>query len=175
MNVAIPDPCLVVLIGAAGSGKSTFAARHFERSEVLSSDAYRALISGDEADQSASGAAFGRLHRDLTRRLANRQMSVVDATNLDRGARRELLRRAAAATIPAIAIVLDLPADLVLARNANRVGRIVDDRVVRDHLERLHHTLAQPARVLGAEGFSLVIMLRDVHEVEALRIVRQVR
>ena len=52
--LSIPDPSLVVLIGAAGSGKSTFAARHFAPGEVLSSDAYRALIAGDPADQRAT-------------------------------------------------------------------------------------------------------------------------
>ena len=39
MRLTIPDYCLVVLIGASGSGKSTFAARHFLPTEVVSSDA----------------------------------------------------------------------------------------------------------------------------------------
>ena len=168
MEIAIPDPCLVVLIGAAGAGKSTFAARHFERSEVLSSDDYRALISGDAADQTATGAAFGRLHRDLTRRLADRRLSVVDATNLTRGARMALLRRAALARLPAVAIVFDLPADLVLARNAGRPERIVDELVVRNHLDLLRATLSQGARALEAEGFSKVIVLRDALDVDAV-------
>ncbi len=98
-EIVIPDPSLVILVGAAGSGKSTFATRHFRPSEILSSDAMRVLISGDEADQHATDAAFGRLHRELERRLQERLLTVVDATNVERRARRALLARAVAAGV----------------------------------------------------------------------------
>ena len=87
VDLVIPDPCLVVLVAAAGAGKSTFAARHFDPAEILSSDAYRARIAGDEADQRATRAAFEQLHRDLEQRLADRRLTVVDATNVERSAR----------------------------------------------------------------------------------------
>jgi predicted ATPase len=68
--IVIPDPSLVLLVGAAGAGKSTLAARLFPADEIVSSDALRALISGDEGDQRVSGAAFRILHRTVRRRLA---------------------------------------------------------------------------------------------------------
>ena len=114
-EIDIVDPSLVVLIGAAGAGKSTFAAHHFTDDEVLSSDRFRALVSGDEADQSATHAAFGRLHRELARRLEAGRFTVVDATSLEPSSRRALLARAVAAGVPATAIVFDLPAETVLA------------------------------------------------------------
>jgi len=117
-RIIVADPSLIVLVGAAGSGKSTFAARHFAPAEILSSDAYRALIAGDETDQRATKPAFGRLHRELGQRLAAGQLSVVDATNIEPAARRALVTRAAGASLPATAVVLDLPPSLVLARNA---------------------------------------------------------
>jgi len=171
-EIAIPNPSLVVLIGAAGSGKSTFAARHFDASEILSSDGFRAMIAGDAADQTATKAAFGRLHRALAHRLARRRMSVVDATNIERAARRTLLRSAAAAGLPAVAIVFDLPADVVLARNAGRVERIVDEQVIRNHLARLRLAIDGPASGLDSEGFSRVIVLRDPGELDAVTVVR---
>lgn len=44
LGTTIPDPALIVLIGAAGSGKSTFAAT-WNPSQVLELDAVRAMIS----------------------------------------------------------------------------------------------------------------------------------
>jgi protein phosphatase len=169
----LPDPSLVVLIGAAGAGKTTFAARHFEPAEILSSDAYRALISGDEADQRATPAAFKRLHETLQRRLANRLLTVVDATNAERWARRTLLVRAEAAGLTATAIVLDLPQATILARNASRSGRVVDARVVERHLERIRRSLDGPGPRLGDEGFRQVVTLRDPLELDELQIIRR--
>lgn len=169
--IAIPDPCLVVLVGAAGSGKSTFTARHFDPSEVLSSDGYRALIAGDEADQSVTRAAFGRLHRDLGRRLGAGQLTVVDATNLDGAARRPLLKRAASVGLDAVAIVLDLPSTIVLPRNQARSERVVDPEVVTRHLRRLRSAI-DTAGGIHADGFTTVVVLRDPREVDEATIVR---
>lgn len=138
-----------------------------------SSDAYRALIAGDESDQRATRAAFGQLHRALEQRLADRLLTVVDATNVERSARQALLVRAGAAGVPAIAIVLDLPQATIFARNAGRSSRIVDERVVRRHLERLRHSLDGPAAHLRDEGFRQIVILRDPLELDEVRIVRR--
>jgi len=168
--IALPDPSLVVLIGAAGAGKTTFAARHFDASEVLSSDAFRATISGDAADQSASAAAFRALHRALERRLRDGRLCVVDATNLGREARRALLSRAASAGVPAVAIVLDLPPDVVLARNVARPDRVVPEDVVQRHLGQIRQVLDGAALV--GNGFERILILRDPVEVEGLEVRR---
>jgi predicted kinase len=172
-ELILPDPSLVVVIGAAGAGKTTFAARHFEPAEILSSDAYRALIAGNESDQGATRAAFGRLHRTLERRLADRLLTVVDATNLERSGRQALVVRAGAAGLPAIAIVLDLAPATVFARNAGRSDRIVDELVVQRQLQRLRHSLDGRAAHLTGEGFRQIVILRDPLELDELRILRR--
>ncbi len=168
--IELPEPCLVVLVGPAGSGKSTLAARHFAPDEVLSSDAYRKLVSGDEADQRATGLAFRRLHDDVATRLRARRLSVIDATNLTRHARLTLLARARDADVPAVAIVLDLPPAVVHARNAGRVTRVVDPAVVERQLTKLRAAL--DADALASEGFTTVVVLDDVGLVDALRFER---
>ena len=147
-SIVIRDPTLVVLVGAAGSGKSTFAARWFDPSEVLSSDAFREILSGDAADQRATKTAFSIIHREVTKRLAAGRTVVVDATNVEPSARRQLVARATFAGVPAVAIVFAPPRDVVLARNAARPERVVDPAIVERHLERLATALpALPTRV----------------------------
>src|SRR6185369_12436441 len=97
----IPARALVALVGVAGSGKSRFAARHFRPTEVLSSDAFRAMISDDEADQAISAAAFEALHLVARRRLEAGRLAVVDATSVTAEARGALLSIARACGVPA--------------------------------------------------------------------------
>ena len=171
-EIVIPDPSMVVLVGAAGAGKSTFASRHFAPDEILSSDGFRAMVAGDEADQAATKAAFGRLHRALGQRLAAGRLTVVDATSVQPASRRALLARAAAAGLPAVAIVLDLPTATVLARNAARMSRIVDGSVIRHHLAQLRTSLDGPAPSVLREGFAQVVILSDPAEVDLVRVRR---
>jgi protein phosphatase len=170
LAIEIPDPSVVVLIGAAGSGKSTFAARHFAADEVLSSDAFRERVAGDPGDQAATRTAFAALHRALSLRLARGRLTVVDATNVQPHARHTLLRRAAEAGLPAVAVVIDLPERLVLARNAARSARVVPEDVVRRQLRHLERT-AGSGQLVG-EGFVAVVRLADPAAVAAARFVR---
>jgi predicted kinase len=168
-TITVPDPSLVLLVGAAGAGKTTFAARHFAPDEVLSSDAYRALLSGDEGNQKVSRVAFSILHRDLERRLAAGQLTVVDATNVDPRNRRELIGRAHSAGLPVVALVLHLDPVIVLARNATR-ARQVDEAVVRSQLERVRTTVGEG--VLAGEGCTTVWIGRTPEAIDGVRIQR---
>jgi protein phosphatase len=171
LEISLPDPCLVVLVGAAGAGKTTFAAWHFAPGEVISSDAFRAAIAGDAADQRATGPAFAALHRALRRRIADGLLTVVDATSVAARDRRPLVTAARDAGIPAVAVVLDLPEAVVLARNAARAGRVVPEAAVRRQLARLTASLRPPG--LEAEGFALVVVLRSAADVDAVRVRRR--
>jgi protein phosphatase len=122
-NIAIPDFCLVVLIGATGAGKSTFARRHFKPTEIISSDYARGLITDDENDQAISADAFDLVATIVGKRLKHRRLAVIDATNVrapDRKRWIELARQWHA--LPA-AIVLDVDLDDCMRHNKDRPDR----------------------------------------------------
>jgi protein phosphatase len=162
----LPSDALVLLIGVAASGKSTFARRHFPPTAVLSSDALRAVITDDPHHQGATDDAFDLLHRILAMRLRRGRLTVIDATNVEAWARAELLAVARRHRRPAVAIVLDLPLDVALARNAARPAPRPPAAAVR----RQHRWLRETVDELGSEGFASVHVLRSADEVAAVRV-----
>ncbi|WP_437746217.1 polynucleotide kinase-phosphatase [Sorangium sp. So ce302] len=165
----VPSLSLVVLIGASGSGKSTFARAHFKPTEILSSDYYRGVVSDDENDQAASGAAFEVLHFIAGKRLASGRLAVVDATNVQADARRPLVALAREHHVLPVAIVLDMPEKLCHARNAGRPDRQFGPHVVRGQSRELRRSLKE----LRREGFRYVHVLSSPEEVAAATIERQ--
>src|SRR5437773_4889297 len=108
-TVEIPELSLVVLVGASGSGKSSFARTHFKPTEVLSSDFSRGLVSDDENDQAATKDAFEVMHFIAAKRLAAGRLTVVDATNVQPEARQPLVALARQYHVLPVAIVFNLP------------------------------------------------------------------
>ncbi|MGW3989610.1 polynucleotide kinase-phosphatase [Streptomyces sp. NPDC004830] len=168
----VTDLSLVVLIGASGSGKSTFARRHFKPTEVISSDFCRGLVSDDENDQSATKDAFDVLHYIAGKRLAAGRRTVVDATSVQSDARRQLIDLAKQYDVLPVAIVLDVPEEVCAERNAARTDRAdMPRRVVHRHTRELRRSL----RHLEREGFRKVHVLRGVEEVEQATVVTEKR
>lgn len=164
----IPQLSLVVLIGVSGSGKSTFAQRAFRPFEVLSSDYCRALVSGDENDQAASGDAFDVLHYIAGKRLDRGLLTVVDATNVSRESRVKLVNLAREHDVLPVAIVLDVPTDTAIQRNRARPDRDFGDGPIRRQASQLRKSV----KGLGREGFRTVHVLHSVDEVNEATIVR---
>ena len=166
--IALPADALVLLIGVAASGKTTFAARHFAPTEVLSSDALRAMITDDPSAQAATDDAFDLLHRLLAMRLRRGRLTVVDATNVEDWARAELLRSRGG-----IAARRSRSSSTCPSRsrwNGTRarvpapaaVGPPAAASLARDSLPALAH-----------EGFAAVHLLRSVDEIDGARVERR--
>jgi len=167
-ELGIPELSLVVLVGVTGSGKSAFARAHFRPTEVISSDFCRGLVADDENDQSATPAAFELLHYIAGKRLAGGRLTVIDATNVQPEARRELVALAREHDVLPVAIVLDLPEKLCAERNANRPDRDFGAQVLRRQRGQLRRGLKN----LRREGFRTVHVLRTPEEVGAATITR---
>src|ERR1700722_15986574 len=168
MRIDLPDPSLVVLIGASGWGKSTFAREHFKATEVISSDFCRGLVSDNENDQAATADAFAVLRFIAGRRLAQPRFTVVDATNVQREARKPLIELAKEHDLFPVAIVLDVPESICRERNRSRSDRDFGAHVVRRQRSQLHKSI----KALRREGFRRVWLLRSPEEVVSAEVHR---
>ena len=168
MKIEIPELCLVALIGASGSGKSSFAKTHFKPTEVLSSDYFRGLVSDDETSQNATAAAFESLFFIANKRLDNGKLTVIDATNVQEKARKKIIELARWQNVLAAAIVLDMPMKLCVERNRQRPDRNFGSHVVQGQIRELKSSL----RRLQKEGFRYVHVLRSPEEVSEVEISR---
>ena len=70
--------------------------------------------------------------------------------------------------VPPVAIVLDVPPPVALARNADRADRDFGAHVVR----RQHDQLRRSLKGLGREGFSWHVHVLDAEAIDAADIVR---
>ena len=166
-----PGPALVVLVGAAGAGKSTWVAERYRASEVVSSDALRAAVGSGPYDLDASEDAFALLDQIVAARLRRRLTTVVDTLGLDPRRRAHHRTLARAADLPAVLVVLDTAPALARSRNAGR-DRPVPARVLTEQLKRVRALVAQHAPDPWApeggddeeEGWDAVVVVEQADE-----------
>ena len=161
-GVRLPDPALVVLVGASSSGKSTWASARFRHQEVVSSDALRGVVGSGPHDLDASADAFGVLETVVAARLGRGLTTVVDTLGLDTAKRRSWLAAARAAGLPAVAVLLDTPDAECRRRNAAR-DRPVPAPVLAGQLRQVRDVTA----LLEVEGWDLVAPVTATAEAAA--------
>jgi protein phosphatase len=169
MKLKIPELAVVALIGPSGSGKSSFARKHFRATEVLSSDYCRGLVSDDETSQAATNDAFDVLYYIASKRLAAGKLVVIDATNVQTEARKPIVALGRQFHCLPVAIVLDLPEKICHERNRIRPERDFGPHVVRQQAQQMRRAL----RNLEREGFRTIHVLHSLEEVDAAEIERQ--
>jgi len=167
VRIELPEYCLVLLIGASGSGKSTFARKHFKATEILSSDYFRGLVSDDETDQSCTADAFEALNHLLSIRLRRMRLTVIDATNVQAGDRQKFVEIARKFYTMPVALVLEVPEKVCIERNAVRADRDFGSHVIK----RQAHSLRRSIHGLDREGFRYVHVL-DPEEIASVEITR---
>lgn len=166
MKLTIPEMSLVVLVGASGSGKSTFGRKHFKATEIISSDFCRGLVSDDENDQAASKDAFEVLHYIAAKRLEKGKLTVIDATNVRKEDRQQYLAMARKYHFIPVVIALNLPESVCYERNKQRPDRTFGFQVVKRHVTEVRRSLSH----LKKEGFRYVYILNSLEEIESVNI-----
>jgi protein phosphatase len=164
MEIKVPELSLVLLIGASGSGKSTFARKHFGKHEVVSSDECRGIVSNDENNLAATNDAFDLLHYIIGKRLKNGYLTVVDATNVQQEARKGLIQLAREYHTLPVAIVLDMPQRVCEDRNEERPDRDFGNHVIRQQKQQLKRSI----KGLKREGFRQIYVLKSPEEVDSV-------
>jgi len=133
--LTIPDPALVFLIGASGSGKSTWAAQHFRSSEVVSSDALRGVVGSDEHDLEASSDAFALVDAIVRARIGRGLTVVVDTLGMEPERRRRFLAAAQRTGLASVAVIFDIAPSVCRTRNRERVlpipAAVLDSQLIR--------------------------------------------
>ncbi|MCA8830624.1 polynucleotide kinase-phosphatase [Hymenobacter pini] len=165
-SLKLPELSLVLLIGTSGAGKSTFARRLFQATEIVSSDQCRALVSDDENDQAATTDAFALLHYLVGLRLKRGLLTVVDATNVQPEARKTLVQLARDYHVLPTAIILDVPDRVAEDRNRQRAER---QHLGRHVVPQQHQQLRRSLKTLKQEGFRHIYHLRGPEEVDAVQ------
>jgi len=161
---AIPDPAVVVLVGASGAGKSWWAQQNYRAQEIVSSDDLRGIVGSGRHDLDASTDAF-RLLDDIVAARARRGLTcVIDTLGLEPGRRRGYLELAKTHGLPAVAVVFDVAPALAKERNAQR-DRPVPAAALSAQLRRA----AAAGTDVEAERWDHVVVLRSDSPEPALR------
>ncbi|MFH8342963.1 AAA family ATPase [Streptomyces sp. AM6-12] len=164
LDTTIPDPALIVMIGASGSGKSTLAS-NWPATQVLELDAFRAMVADDAGDQSATGAAVTVMHAALKARMARQLTTVISDTNTDARVRKSLIDLARAHGVHVVALLVATPAGVCVQRQAVRTP----DRAVPEDVVRRQHADAVTAfPQLRSEGFDHIVFADSIHRLEPL-------
>jgi predicted kinase len=164
VDTTIPDPSLVVLIGAAGSGKSTWAST-WSATQVLELDGFRALVSDDAGCQESTEDAVFALQAVLESRLARRKMTVVDATNTEVAVRANLIATARRHGVPTVALVIPTPASVCVERQE---GRPANRRVPGPVVLAQHAAMVDALPGLHGEGFDHVVVAENIYRLQPL-------
>jgi alkanesulfonate monooxygenase SsuD/methylene tetrahydromethanopterin reductase-like flavin-dependent oxidoreductase (luciferase family)/predicted kinase len=161
IDAPLPDPAVVVLAGAAGSGKSTWAGARFRAAEIVSSDQLRTVVGSGPADLEATEEAFALLDQIVAARTRRGFTAVIDTLGLDPDRRRDYLRLARAAGLPAVLVILDTPAAVCRRRNRER-DRPVPAPVLAEQLRRTRRLVAEAPD----EGWHSVLVIEQPDSTE---------
>lgn len=158
---------LVLMMGVPGSGKSTYARNILKYGDIyVSRDEIRYSMLTDEDDYFAKeNEVIKTFIQYIDEALIDTQYQgkvYADATHLSPKSRAQVLNQLKNKNKVSV-IYLDVPLNVVLARNAQREGRaLVPENIIR----RMYKSIILPTR---AEGIEKLITIDENQEVKEIR------
>lgn len=150
----------IMMVGLPASGKSTYAKnfnQYGEYFEIISSDAIRKELFGDESVQKDNGKVFGEVFKRTKNNLLRGNNVIVDATFINRKSRKGILEMVSKIdNVTKEAIVMTTPYHVCVARDMER-DRTVGKDVIKKFLMRFQIPMY-------SEGFDdISIVKHDYH------------
>ena len=129
-EIAIEKNTLVLVAGAPGSGKSTFAMEQFPLDAIISTDRLRQELTNNPANQIIFGKAFFLAQQIMEERLKRGEIAVLDAQNLSEERRNTFYKIAARYGSKIDLIFLDTDVQEIVRRGKSR-KRKIDEAVLK--------------------------------------------
>lgn len=123
-------PTLYVMIGPAGSGKSTFAAK-MKGVDVISTDQLRKEMFGSEEIQNEAQRVFRAAYHLMRNWLTLGLNVCFDATNTTKRTREEILREVRGIECKKVAVYMNTPRGECKFRNNQRERKVPNDVINR--------------------------------------------
>lgn len=143
-------PKLILLCGLPGSGKSTWAAKHYPNVVATSSDHVRELFYDTREDQRESARVHRMVEMIVEQRLFhNMPITIVDSTNLYVAHRKRYWELARTYGATPICVWMNTPLHTCLHRNKMR-SVVVPEHVIYD----MHTTFEHPE---DTEGYASLL------------------
>lgn len=133
------EPLFIMLCGLPGSGKSTYAsnlktAEPLMDYQILSSDAIRAEICGDENSQDKNGEVFTILHQRVKDNLREGKHVIYDATNINSKRRKAFLDELKNIPCRKECYIIATPYELCLSMNQKRERNVPESVIKRMYM-----------------------------------------
>lgn len=132
-------PILAVMVGISGSGKSTYAngLKTSLNAQLVETDAIRQELTGNAEDQSQNKKVFEIAKTRVNDYLSQGKNTVIDATSLTIGDRKDWIYIAKANNAEVRAYFVDTPVDVCKMQNTKR-NRKVPEWVIDKQASKLH-------------------------------------
>ena len=146
---------LIMMMGVAGAGKSTWIKQNYPDVEPVSRDAIRFDILDEKGGEyfDHEDEVFNSFIRQIIGSLAVDEVTIADATHLNRKARLKVLSRVRKYADEVEVVWIRVPLETALKQNAMRSGRA---KVPNDVIKRMYNNIERPEDNEGINKLTIV-------------------